>query len=81
MAPKLSTTQEHVGHNSIQFISNRPTAAACKKRSITSVSAKPIRGESDGVNAKEGVVLARTDNGLEPRNDPWAPLASAFQCN
>jgi hypothetical protein len=40
-----------------------------------------IGGELDGVNAKEGVVLARTDNGLEPRNDPWTPLASAFQRN
>ena len=40
-----------------------------------------IGGELDGVNTKEGVVLARTDNGLEPRNDPWTPLASAFQRN
>jgi hypothetical protein len=40
-----------------------------------------VGGELDWVDAKEGVVVAGSDNGLEPRHDPWAPLASALQCN
>ena len=79
-ARKLSITQEQTGQIRIQFISKRPSAAACRKRSIVSCLGKTlVGGKSDGIDAQELGVARRTDMAFELGDKPRTPRSRRFQ--
>ena len=85
-ARKLSMTQEQIGQIRIQFISKRPSAAACRKRSIASASARPLSAANFiGLMRRSSASLAErmwlssleTSRGLQVRADSSAVRRSS----